>query len=73
MAFLMEQAGGLATNGKIDILDIDPKGIHDRSPIFIGSKEDVEEVMSVIKKYENWECKQPVYNFLRAESIILSS
>lgn len=38
-AFLTELAGGIATNGEIRILDIIPQNIHERSPIFIGSKE----------------------------------
>jgi fructose-1,6-bisphosphatase I len=45
MAYIMEQAGGLASNGKIPILDIEPEKIHQRSPIFLGSKDDVEEVI----------------------------
>jgi fructose-1,6-bisphosphatase I len=38
MAFLAEQAGGEATDGKQNILDIVPKGIHETVPLFIGSK-----------------------------------
>lgn len=41
MAFLMEQAGGAASNGHQRILDIVPESIDHREPIFIGSKEDV--------------------------------
>lgn len=42
MAMIMERAGGLAINGKGKaILDIQPEGIHDRSPIILGSKLDV--------------------------------
>lgn len=52
MAYLMSQSGGMASNGKIDILDIQPTSLHQRSPIFLGSKEDVEEVLKVIKKHE---------------------
>jgi len=52
MAFIMEQAGGLASTGKIPILDIVPKGLHQRSPIFLGSKEDVNDVLECIKKHE---------------------
>jgi fructose-1,6-bisphosphatase I len=44
MAFLTEQAGGVATTGTNRILDIQPKGIHERCPVFLGSKEDVEEL-----------------------------
>lgn len=49
MAFIVKEAGGLATNGKIDILDIVPENIHQRSPIFLGSKEDVNDVMTFLK------------------------
>lgn len=41
MAFLFEQAGGGATNGKDRILDITPTALHQRTPLVIGSKDDV--------------------------------
>jgi fructose-1,6-bisphosphatase I len=43
LAMLVEQAGGKATNGKERILDIQPTDIHQRSPLYLGSKYDVEE------------------------------
>ena len=49
MAFIIEQAGGLATNGKKNILRIKPKSIHQISPIFIGSKEMVELVTKYLR------------------------
>lgn len=49
MAFVVEKAGGKASNGKIDILDIQPKNIHERSPIYLGSTLDVEDALSYIK------------------------
>lgn len=42
MAMIAEQAGGLATDGKQRILDIEPQELHQRVPLFIGSKNDVE-------------------------------
>ncbi len=42
MAFLIEQAGGSATNGQIPILDIVPESLDQRSPIYIGCREDVQ-------------------------------
>jgi fructose-1,6-bisphosphatase len=50
MAFLIEQAGGKATTGTQNALDIIPEHIHDRSGIWLGSKEDVEELESFYKK-----------------------
>ncbi|MEK6756176.1 MAG: class 1 fructose-bisphosphatase [Bacteroidota bacterium] len=41
MAFLVEQAGGRASNGSHRILDIQPKKLHQRTPLFLGSEEDV--------------------------------
>ncbi|XP_060525603.1 fructose-1,6-bisphosphatase 1 [Cylas formicarius] len=52
MAHIVTNAGGLASNGKIPILDVQPQGLHDRSPIFLGSKEDVEDILEIIKKHE---------------------
>jgi fructose-1,6-bisphosphatase I len=42
MAFIIEQAGGKATNGKEDILKIKPENLDHRSPIYIGSLYEVE-------------------------------
>jgi fructose-1,6-bisphosphatase I len=47
LAFLAEQAGGLATDGKQRISDIEPTDLHQRVPLFIGSKEMVEKVMGM--------------------------
>ena len=38
MAFIVEQAGGRATNGHKRIMEIDPGDLHQRTPIFIGSE-----------------------------------
>jgi fructose-1,6-bisphosphatase I len=41
LAFIVEQAGGAASNGKCRTLDIQPSNLHQRSPLFVGSEEDV--------------------------------
>jgi fructose-1,6-bisphosphatase I len=41
LAFLVEQAGGMASNGSHRILDVEPTELHQRTPLFIGSKDDV--------------------------------
>lgn len=41
LAFIMEQAGGAATNGDQRILDVVPSTLHQKTPLFIGSQEDV--------------------------------
>lgn len=42
MAFIIEQAGGMATNGKQDILSITVEDLNQRCPIYIGSRFEVE-------------------------------
>jgi fructose-1,6-bisphosphatase I len=41
MAMVVEQAGGRASNGETRILDIEPKKLHQRVPLIIGSADDV--------------------------------
>jgi len=41
MAFIVEQAGGAATDGKQRIMDILPHKLHQRVPVFLGSREEV--------------------------------
>jgi len=48
MAYLVEQAGGRATTGMQEIMDVIPEKIHARSPLIIGSREDVALVESFI-------------------------
>lgn len=49
MAYLVEQAGGLASNGQEAILDVIPTQLHARTPVIIGSQENVELVQSFIQ------------------------
>ena len=44
MSFIVEQAGGAATNGRERILDLQPGKLHERVPVFLGSKNEVERV-----------------------------
>jgi len=46
MGFVMEQAGGLASTGTERILDIVPEELHQRVPVIMGSKEEVERLVS---------------------------
>ncbi|EKO3772282.1 class 1 fructose-bisphosphatase [Vibrio metschnikovii] len=51
MALLIEQAGGLATDGRQRILDITPTELHQRVPFFVGSKQMVEKVSQFLETY----------------------
>ena len=46
MAFIVEQAGGAATDGKARIMEIEPHKLHQRVPVFLGSKDEVARVTS---------------------------
>jgi fructose-1,6-bisphosphatase I len=49
MAFLTVQAGGIAITGKEDILNIKPTDIHQRVPVFLGGKYEMEKLKSMLK------------------------
>src|SRR5690606_37438297 len=57
LAFIVEQAGGKATNGKQRILEIQPTELHQRTPILIGNTEMVEKVEEFIRLAEAREAK----------------
>ncbi|QQR55461.1 fructose-1,6-bisphosphatase [Candidatus Peregrinibacteria bacterium] len=44
MAFLMEQAGGASSNGKISILDLEIASLTQKTPVYLGTQEEVEKV-----------------------------
>jgi fructose-1,6-bisphosphatase I len=46
MAFIIEQAGGACSTGRERILDIKPTGIHQRVPLILGSKNEVERIVA---------------------------
>jgi fructose-1,6-bisphosphatase I len=51
MAFLVEQAGGKATDGFKRIMDIEPGEIHQRVPLFCGSTDMVEDVEALMREH----------------------
>ena len=46
MAYLVEQAGGLALTGKTRVMDLLPRSVHQRVPVLLGSRDDVLECRS---------------------------
>jgi fructose-1,6-bisphosphatase I len=48
LAFIVEQAGGAATDGTERILDIHPTELHQRTPLFIGSANDVDAARALL-------------------------
>ena len=53
MSFLIEQAGGMATNGHQRILDVQPKSLHERVAVFLGSSEEVARVTGYHEHAQN--------------------
>lgn len=51
LAFIIEQAGGIASDGKQNIMDIVPTQLHQRCPLFIGNKEMVQKVLEMIETH----------------------
>ena len=51
LSLIVEQAGGMATEGVNRILDIEPEELHQRVPLFIGSLNDVRAVAEIYKKH----------------------
>ena len=52
LAFIAEQAGGAASDGTRPIMDIEPTELHQRTPLVIGSKEDVRFVEETVAAAE---------------------
>lgn len=51
LSFIIEQAGGMAVDGKKRVMEIEPTAIHQRTPIYVGSKENVNKVMDFLFEY----------------------
>jgi fructose-1,6-bisphosphatase I len=48
LAFIAEQAGGAATDGRGRIMELEPHDVHQRTPLVIGSRKNVEQIMSFV-------------------------
>jgi fructose-1,6-bisphosphatase I len=53
LSFIAEQAGGYASDGRQRILDIQPKSLHERTPIFVGNRDLVEKVEEFIRQHDS--------------------
>ena len=53
IAFIMEEAGGMATNGEKRVMEVEPlDGIHTRTPLYVGSKANVEFLMKCLREFK---------------------
>ena len=51
MSFVVEKAGGASSNGQHSILKIQPQAIHQRSPVFLGYKEEIAKIEKLYEQY----------------------
>ena len=52
MAYLVEQAGGAASTGRARILEVRPESLHQRAPVILGSKDEVERIARYHGEYD---------------------
>lgn len=52
MAFIVEQAGGMAVDGRNRVLELEVDHLHQRTPLFIGSREDVLKVREIYREHD---------------------
>lgn len=58
MAFLMQQAGGMSTTGRKNLLDVIPESFHQRISVIMGSKDEVERVGLYYKDHDEGKDKE---------------
>jgi fructose-1,6-bisphosphatase len=52
MAYVIEQAGGYGSTGRGPILDVTPRSLHERTPVFIGNREIVTKAEELIATHD---------------------
>jgi fructose-1,6-bisphosphatase I len=62
MAFIVEQAGGLASTGRERVLELTPQTLHQRVPVILGSKNEVERVIRYHQEPAQEDFRSPLFN-----------
>jgi fructose-1,6-bisphosphatase I len=52
MSFIMEQAGGISSTGRKRVMEIVPEVVHQRVPIVMGSKNDIQEIIDAYTAFD---------------------
>lgn len=52
MSFIVEQAGGSSSTGRDRIMNLQPQGLHQRVPVVLGSREEVDQVVQYHKEFD---------------------
>ena len=58
LAFIAAQAGGYASDGRQDILDIQPVSLHQRTPFFVGNTSLVQMAEEFLRKFDSQKCNE---------------
>lgn len=51
MAYIVEKAGGASSDGQHSLLKLQPTSIHQRAPVFLGYKEEIDKIEQLYQKY----------------------
>jgi fructose-1,6-bisphosphatase I len=52
MSFIVEQAGGMSTTGRERVMEITPEVVHQRVPVLLGSRGDVQEIVDAYEAHD---------------------
>jgi fructose-1,6-bisphosphatase I len=55
IAMIIQQAGGAASTGRVPVLDIEPENIHQKVPLILGARADVERLQNYHLAYDRGE------------------
>ena len=53
IAFVVEQAGGVASTGRGRILDLQPESLHQRVPVMLGARHEIERLERYHREYDS--------------------
>jgi fructose-1,6-bisphosphatase I len=71
MSFIVEQAGGLSITGRERILDVEPEALHQRVPVILGSRNEVERIQRYHGEYDRGEDKPFTSPLFKERSLFL--
>jgi fructose-1,6-bisphosphatase I len=71
MSFIVEQAGGLSITGRERILDVEPKALHQRVPVILGSRNEVDRIQRYHGEYDRGEDKPFTSPLFKERSLFL--
>jgi fructose-1,6-bisphosphatase I / sedoheptulose-1,7-bisphosphatase len=71
MSFLIEQAGGASSTGRERLLDVVPRALHERVPVILGSRNEVERIVRYHREFDRGEDKPFTSPLFQPRSLFL--